>query len=199
MSPRDSSGACTVHTHSILISRAFWTLFALESVAIPAWHGLGHLRYQGSGPEGPVGAWLIYLVPPLFLGIPLAIVLIGRSSQATLAGLIFMAWPVIPLTIGPLYSALDSAASDHRRAGDFNFLWPSQRKLAHALQAHDAALVRGVPSRGRRSQRGALGRIVIRIRPEEPRFVSGVDRNRQGPARSRRGSRPSSFPPITGR
>ena len=143
MSPRDSSGAPgTVHTHSTLISRAFWTLFALESVAVTAWMVWATYDTRSSGPEGPVGAWLIYLAPPLFLGIPLAIVLIGRSSRATLAGLIFMAWPVIFLTIGPLYSALDSVASDHRRAGDFNFLWPSQRKLAHALQAHDAVLVR---------------------------------------------------------
>lgn len=130
-----------VDSNSILISRIFWTLFALEAVVCAAYmYWATHTR--GSGPEGPVGVWLVYLVPPIVLGIPLAIVLIGRSPQATLAGLIFMALPLVPLTIGPLYGALQSMSSDHRIAGDFNFLWPSQRKLAHALQAHDVARLR---------------------------------------------------------
>jgi len=131
-----------VDTRSILISRAFWTLFTLEAIACAAYMYWATHDTRGWGPEGPVGAWLVYLVPPVILGIPLAIVLIGRSAQATLVGLVFMAWPLIPLTIGPLYSAFDSMSSDHRIAGDFNFFWPSQRKLAHALQAHDAVLVR---------------------------------------------------------
>jgi len=131
-----------VDTRSTLISRAFWTLFTLEAIACAAYMYWATHDTRGSGPEGPVGGWLVYLVPPMILGIPLAIVWIGRSAQATLAGLLFMAWPLIPLTIGPLYGALQSMSSDHRIAGDFNFFWPSQRKLAHALQAHDAALVR---------------------------------------------------------
>lgn len=128
--------------NSTLIARAFWTLFVLEALICVAWVIWATYDTRGWGPEGPVGAWLVYLAPPIFLGIPLAIVLIGRSARATQAGLIFLAWPVVPLTIGPLYSGLDSVVSDHRRAGDFNFLWPSERKLANALQAHDAVLVK---------------------------------------------------------
>jgi hypothetical protein len=131
-----------VPINSTLIARAFWALFALEAIVLVA--GVIWVTYdKGSwGPEGPVGAWIIYLAPPIFLGIPLAIVLIGRSPRATLTGLIFLAWPLIPLAIGPLYGMLDNAASDHRVSGDFNFFWPSQRNLAHALRAHDSARVK---------------------------------------------------------
>jgi hypothetical protein len=77
-----------VDTRSILISRAFWTLFTLEAIACAAYMYWATHDTRGWGPEGPVGAWLVYLVPPMILGIPLAIVLIGRSAQATLAGLV---------------------------------------------------------------------------------------------------------------
>jgi hypothetical protein len=102
-----------VPINSTLIARASWELFALETIVFAA--GVIWATYDRSswGPEGPVGVRIFYLAPPSFLGMPLAIVLIGRSPQATLAGLIFMAWPVIPLTIGPLYGVLDNAASDH--------------------------------------------------------------------------------------
>ena len=125
---------------SILISRAFLTLFVLEALVCAAGVIWATHDTRGWGPGRP--GRRVGLVPPIFLGIPLAIVLIGRSARATQAGLIFLALPVIPLTIGPLYSVLDSAVSDHRIAGDFNFLWPSHRQLAHALQAHDVLLVK---------------------------------------------------------
>src|SRR5213593_2155163 len=130
-----------VENHSILISRAFWTLFTVEAIACAVLIFRTSGPARGWGPEGPVGAWLVYLVPPIMLGIPLAAVLIGRSKYATLAGLIYLCWPLVPLVIGPIYSVLDNSWTDHGIAGDFKFFRPSQRQLAHALRAHDSALV----------------------------------------------------------
>jgi hypothetical protein len=131
-----------VDNQSLIITRSFWTLFTIETIAwsvLMFWTPRGG---RGWGPEGPVGGWLIYVVPPIMLGIPLAIVLIGRSRNATLCGLIFVAWPLVPVIVGPVYSVLDNFWTDRSVAGDLNFLWPSQRRLAHALQAHDLAQVR---------------------------------------------------------
>jgi hypothetical protein len=93
-----------------------------------------------SGPEGPVGGWLIYVVPPILLLPPLAVVLFGRSNNANLIGLVLVAWPLVPVVVGPIYSAFDNLCTELRVAGDFTFFRPTQRKLAHALRAHDAAL-----------------------------------------------------------
>jgi len=77
------------------------------------------------------------------------VVLIGRSKYATLYGLVVLSWPLIPLVIGPLYSTLDDCWTEHRIAGDFKYLRPSQRRLAHALRAHDAELVKAlIPKAG---------------------------------------------------
>lgn len=131
-------------SHSLLISRAFWTLFTLEAIACAAFM-IWSARSTGSwGPEGPVGAWIIYVFPPILLGIPLAVVLIGRSKAANLVGLYVLCWPLVPLVVGPIYSTLNNLWGEHRIAGDFTFLAPSQRQLAHALRVHDAAAVRNL-------------------------------------------------------
>jgi hypothetical protein len=131
-----------VDTQSLWISRTFWILFTLEAVGFTAlmfWTPRGARTW---GPEGPVGGWLVYVVPPILLAIPLAVVLIGRSHNANLCGLVLVAWPIVPVVVGPIYSAFDNYCTDRRVAGDFNFFLPSQRKLAHALTAHDVARVR---------------------------------------------------------
>jgi hypothetical protein len=89
-----------------------------------------------------VGGWLIYAAGPIFLGIPLAIVLIGRSRYATLAGLVFISWPLIAAIIGPVYGTVDNYFTDRSAAGDLNFFWPAQRRVAHAILAHDITAVR---------------------------------------------------------
>jgi hypothetical protein len=128
-----------------LISRAFWILFTLEAIgyaALMLWSGRG--PYKGWGPEGPVGGGVILIGVPILLGIPLAVVLIGRSTTATLCGLVFVSWPVVTAIVGPINSAVMRYQSDSRLSGDAYFLRPTQRKLAHALQAHDAESVRAL-------------------------------------------------------
>jgi len=131
-----------VDSQSILITRIFWGLFSLEAVACAGfllWSLYESRRWER---DGAVGAWLIFVVPPILLGIPLAVVLIGRSKSASLAGLCVLCWPLIMAVVGPVYTAFDRIRSEHASAGDFTFLQTSQRQLAHALRAHDAALVR---------------------------------------------------------
>ena len=98
--------------------------------------------YKGWGPEGPVGGGIILIGVPILLGIPLAVVLIGRSNAATLCGLVFVSWPIVAAIVGPICSAAMSYQSNSRLSGDAYFFRPSQRKLAHALQAHDVENVR---------------------------------------------------------
>jgi hypothetical protein len=131
--------------YAVVISRAFWILFALESIAGAAMMFLpSRGPYKGWGPEGPVGGGIVLIGVPILLGIPLAIVLIGRSNYATLAGLVFVSWPVVAAIVGPAYSALVNFQAEGRASGDFNFVRPAQRKLAHALQAHDIDSVRAL-------------------------------------------------------
>jgi hypothetical protein len=126
---------------SLLISRAFWILFTLEAIGCGVFIFWTPHGTKGWGPEGPVGGWLVY-VPPILLAIPLLVVVIGRSKNATLVGLIILLTPVVPAVLGPIYSALQNYRADRDIAGDLNFFLPSQRKLAHALSAHDVEQVK---------------------------------------------------------
>jgi hypothetical protein len=128
----------------LFFTRAYWTLFTLEAIAAVALLLWASRSTRSWGPEGQVGAWLIYVVPPVFLAIPLAVVLIGRSPYTTKIGFLILALPLIPLIVGPIYSAINNRWIDHRVAGDFTFLRPAQRQLAHSLSAHNVEQVKAL-------------------------------------------------------
>ena len=137
-----------------MLTRAFWTLFTLEAVAYGILMLWTLLSKKGWGPEGPVGAWLIFAVPPLMLGVPLAMFLLGKSDHARQYAIFALALPLIQIAIGPLYSVLQNFQTDRRLAGDTTFFRPAQRKLAHALRVRDAALVkRLIPAGGDLNER----------------------------------------------
>ena len=103
-----------------------WTLFGT-----PSW-----------GPEGPVGAWLIFAVPPLLLGIPLALFLFGKSDRSKQAAVFFLAMPLLQAVLGPLYDAFEKYQAKRSVEGDSTFTKPAERELAHAFRAHDAERVK---------------------------------------------------------
>ncbi|MGH9721830.1 MAG: ankyrin repeat domain-containing protein [Bryobacteraceae bacterium] len=137
-----------------MITRVFWTLFTLEAIAYAILMLWTLTSTKGWGPEGPVGAWLVFVVPPLLLGVPLAVFLLGKSDQARLFATLGLALPLIQIVIGPLYSRFQNYQTERSLAGDATFSRPAQRKLAHAIRAHDATLVKSlIPPAGDLNQR----------------------------------------------
>jgi hypothetical protein len=96
----------------------------------------------GWGPEGPVGGWLIIAVPPLLLGIPLALFVFGKSDRAKQTAVFMLALPLLQAVLGPLYDAFEDYQTKRFVDGDSTFTKPAERELARAFRAHDAELVK---------------------------------------------------------
>jgi hypothetical protein len=125
-----------------MVTRIFWILFGVESAVFAGmilWTFFGSKHW---GPEGPVGAWLIFVVPPLMLGVPLALFVFGKSDHARLVALAILALPLLQVVIGPIYSRIQDYQTTRRVEGDAIFTKPAERQLAHAFRAHDAELVK---------------------------------------------------------
>jgi hypothetical protein len=119
-------------------------LFAVEAtafVALIAWVLFGSPNW---GPEGPVGGWLIFVVPPLLLGVPLGLFLFGKSERSKQGAVFLLALPLLQAVFGPLYDAFEDYQVRRSVEGDAAFRKPPERQLAHALRAHDAALVKSL-------------------------------------------------------
>jgi len=137
-----------------MLARIFWTLFSLEVAAYGFLMVHTMVSTKSWGPEGPVGAWLIFAVPPLMVGIPLALFLFSKSDYAKQYAIFALAFPLIMIVLGPVFSRIQDFQTERRLAGDTTFFWPAQRKLAHALRAHDVALVKSlIPAAGDLNQR----------------------------------------------
>ncbi len=106
-----------------------------------AWALLGAPRW---GPEGPVGGWLIIVVPPILLGVPLALFLFGKSDRSKQSAILMLALPLLQAVLGPLYDAYEDYGVKRFVEGDSTFTKPAERQLAHALRAHDAELVKSL-------------------------------------------------------
>jgi len=124
----------------ILLSWIFWSLFALDAASLIY---LGFLMPSRWGPEGPVGGWLL-IIPPVVMAILAAAVLITNTDFAKWAGVWVLGIPWIGLVVGPIFSQFQHYATVRRLAGDDSFRRPAQRKLAHAIAAHDAALAKSL-------------------------------------------------------
>jgi hypothetical protein len=127
-----------------MVTRIFWILFGVEAVAFTVLILWALLSSKHWGPEGPVGAWLIVVVPPLILGVPLAVFLIGKSEHARLIAVVLLALPLLQCVLGPIYTAVEDYRARRHVEGDATFTKPAERKLAHAFRAHDAELVKSL-------------------------------------------------------
>lgn len=134
-----------------MITRIFWTLFTLETIAVMVlfFYAFGDLRgRRGWGPEGPVGGIVIIIPPIILLGVA-ALVLAAKSDRVTLIATVFLALPLIQMALGPVYTAFANWRVDRSLAGDDTFRRPAQRNLAHAIRAHDGAQVKAlIPAAG---------------------------------------------------
>ncbi len=131
-----------------LIEKLFWTLFGVECIAAAAmlvyvvgW-GIRH-----AGPEGPVGAWLVFL-PPLALAAAW-LVYTRAQSQGTKTGVVlFLALPLIQIAAGGAQSLWGTFLSHWSSQGDADFPRGSGRDLAHAIAAQDVARVKALLDAG---------------------------------------------------
>jgi hypothetical protein len=120
----------------LLISRLFWILFTLEAI------GAGAIVYsalkdtKGWGPEGPVGAWIVFLFP-ILLAIPLAIVLI---------------WPLVMTALSPIFDKLSRYRTERSMARQ-----AAESPLVRALHARDAAAVKAALDAGANPNHDASG------------------------------------------
>jgi hypothetical protein len=116
----------------------------METTAFAVLIGWALFGSQSWRPEGPVGGWLIAVVPPLLLGIPLAVFLFGKSDHAKQTAVFLLLLPLLQAIFGPLYGALEDYQAKRFVEGDSTFSRPAERQLAHALRAHDAKLVKSL-------------------------------------------------------
>ncbi len=123
-----------------LVEKIFWAVFSLEflmAIGMGVYVLLPTTRW---GPEGPVGAWLVF-VPPILLSIALAVFLLSKSDSTKLTITVFLTMPLLQMALGPLYTVVKDYQRARSRAGDDDFRGP-QRKLAHAIHKHDLAEVK---------------------------------------------------------
>jgi len=122
-------------------TKIFWALLIVDTCGLAV---LAYLASRGpSSPEGPVGGWLIF-IPPILLLILTALVLVTRSEAVKMAGIYILGVPWVMIIVGPVYSPVQSYLTDRRIAGDDSFPSGPLRKLAHAIQARDAALAKSL-------------------------------------------------------
>src|SRR3954451_15068767 len=96
-----------------------------------------------SGPEGPVGGWLIFL-PPVALAIVATVFVFSKSDWTRIWMTAFLLMPLVQIVVGPLYSRYQDYRTNRSLAGDDTFRNANQRNLAHAIKAQDAAQVKAL-------------------------------------------------------
>lgn len=78
------------------------------------------------------------------MGVIVVAVLTTKSAGVMRAGILILGGPWLSLIFGPVQAAIDNYLSDRRLAGDNDFLWNPQRKIAHAITARDVVLVKSM-------------------------------------------------------
>lgn len=121
--------------NTLPITKIFWGLLAIEIVGFAILLIVG-FRSGGRSPEGPVGAWLIF-VPPVVWAVTAVLFYRTDSPSKQLIYTIFLALPLIQIILGPLYEKTQKAIWAHGARGADYFVWPAQRQLANAIYDHD--------------------------------------------------------------
>ncbi|HEY3741713.1 MAG TPA: hypothetical protein VGL53_17800, partial [Bryobacteraceae bacterium] len=128
-----------------MISNIFWGVVALDVVTMIAAALL--ISRQSAGPEGPVGAWLLF-IPPLFVIGVVAAVLLTKTNTARIVGICLLGFPWILAVTGPLYKAFLDYQVNRFDTGDADFSGV-MREIAYAIRARDVARVRSlIPQAG---------------------------------------------------
>jgi hypothetical protein len=72
-----------------------------------------------------VGGWLIAVVPPLMLGLPLAVFRFGKSEHAKRTAVFLLALPLLQAVFGSLYGAFEDYRAKRFVEGDSTFTKPA--------------------------------------------------------------------------
>jgi hypothetical protein len=120
-----------------MLTKFFWIFSAAEflffiALLLPAFSGQWR-----SGPEGPVGGWLL-LLPPIFVAITWVIVFFSHSDVVVKGFFLFHLVFVVAIVGEKISDTLKKYKDAHTRLGDDDFPAP-QRDLAHAILDRDLA------------------------------------------------------------
>ena len=121
--------------NTLPITKIFWSILAIEVVGFGILLIVG-LRSGTRTPEGPVGAWLIF-IPPVLWAIIAVLFYFTDSPSKQLTYTIFLALPLIQMVLGPLFEKTQHAIWAHGARGADYFFWPAQRRLANAIYDRD--------------------------------------------------------------
>jgi hypothetical protein len=116
------------------LTRIFWVLFGIRPRPSRVDHLGAARRAPRWGPEGPVGRWLIIVVPPILLGVPLALFLFGKSDRSKQSAILVSFLPLLQAVLDPLYDAYEDYRVKRFVEGDSTFTKPAERRLTHACE-----------------------------------------------------------------
>lgn len=121
------------------LSKIFWSILAIEIVGF----GVMMILAAGTGghaPEGPVGAWLVF-IPPVIWAILALLFYNTDSPSKQLTYTVILALPLIQVVIGPVYEQVQHAIWERGWRGA-DYFSGAQLKLANAMYDHDVEHVK---------------------------------------------------------
>ena len=121
------------------LAKIFWSILAIEIVGFGVMMILA-ISTGGHSPEGPVGAWLIF-VPPIAWAILALLFYSTDSPSKQLTYTVLLALPLIQTVVGPVYETLQHAWWERGRAGA-DYFSGAPLKLANAIYDHDVERVK---------------------------------------------------------
>lgn len=130
-----------------MFTRLFWILFAAEAIALLLFL-IGAFRQTSRSPEGPVGAWILFL-PPLGMLAAGTLFATVRWEPVRWACFLFLLYPLVLMAASPLVRRHKDRQVERSMAGDDDFPAGPFREIAHAIRQEDASRVRAlVPAAG---------------------------------------------------
>jgi len=121
------------------LAKIFWSLLAVEVVAFGVMLVLVFFADNHS-PEGPVGGWVLLLLPVIW-GILALVFSQYNSPSAQLLCTVLLALPLIHLAVGPAYTGIQRAVWEQGWRGADSFSG-AQLTLANAIYDHDVERVK---------------------------------------------------------
>ena len=121
--------------NTLPIAKIFWAILAIEVVGFVILLIVG-FRSGARSPEGPVGAWLIF-IPPVVWAVAAVLFYRADSPSKQLIYTILLALPLIQIILGPIYEKTQHAIWSRGARGADYFSRPAQRQLANAIYDRD--------------------------------------------------------------
>ncbi len=122
-----------------MITKVFWIIATLEFLVFSVMIFMVFSNRWRSGPEGPVGGFLL-LIPPIAMLIMAGFVFFSKTEAAAQSCVILLSLQLVPIIVGPIYSKIQEFIASKKIAGDDSFRG-AQRALAHAILAGDLVQV----------------------------------------------------------